>query len=102
MSQLDNAAGGIGDNRVVVTTAGTRVPLASSSTPARSVSITALEGNTGKVVVGGATVVAALATRRGTPLAAGDTVTLDINDLSKVNVDAMVNGEGVSYSYLTV
>lgn len=92
------ASSGIGDGRKTVTTAGTRVVLA-SSTPCVSVCITALEGNTGKVVVGAVTVVAALATRRGTPLAPGESVTFTVSDLAYVYVDSMVNGEGVSYSY---
>lgn len=84
-----------------MTTAGTRVALASSSTPARQVFITALSGNTGTVCVGGSTVVASLSTRTGVPLDAGDSVALDIADLSSVYVDSTVNGEGVSFMYLT-
>lgn len=91
---------GIGDGRKEVDTAGTRVALA-SSTAAKVVIITAETDNTSIVVVGGATVVAALATRRGTPLLAGDSVTLEIDNLVDVYIDAMVSTEGVTYTYLT-
>ncbi len=89
------------DGRKTVTTAGTRVTLVASTTPCLSVAITALAGNSGTVVVGGAsTVVAALATQRGTPLLAGDSITFDCADLVDIGLDATVSGEGVTYSYL--
>lgn len=90
----------IHDGLKLVTTAGTRETLVASSTPARSVTITAKGSNTGDVVVGGSTVVALdNATRRGTPLAAGDTMTMDIDDLQKIYIDTTVNGEGVTFTY---
>ncbi len=42
---------------------------------------------------------AALATRRGVPLSAGDSYELGIDDLSDVYIDALVSGEGVTYAY---
>ena len=90
----------IGDGRKVVTTAGEREALA-SSTPATIVIITAETDNTGYVVVGGATVVAALATRQGIPLNAGDSVTLEIDNLADVYLDVTISGEGVTFLYLT-
>lgn len=100
---MANTATVIGDGRTVVTTAGTRVQLATSepSTPGalKSLAVTALSANTGTIVVGGPTCVAAVGTRRGTPLAAGDTVAIDIAGLTQVYLDATVNGEGVSYTY---
>lgn len=88
-----------GDGRTIVATAGTRVALA-ASTPAAWVQITALMTNTGLVVVGGAsTVVAEAASRRGTPLARGDSVTMPVRDLADVGVDAEASGDGVSYVY---
>lgn len=95
----------VGDGRMVVTAAGTRERLTADSTfndpggIVRAVAITALEGNTGMVVVGGPAVVAALATRRGTPLAAGETIVLETDDLADVYVDAVVSGEGVSFTF---
>lgn len=89
----------IGDGRKVVTTAGTRVTLASSTT-AREVTITALSTNTGVIVVGGSTVIAAAGTRRGVPLSAGASLTIRIDDLADIYIDSTVNGEGVSFLYL--
>jgi len=88
----------IGDGRKVVTTAGTREALA-SSTPCKRVVITAETDNTGIIVVGGSTVVAATATRQGTPLYAGDSFELEIDNLADVYLDATVDGEGVTYTY---
>lgn len=91
---------GIGDGRAVVSSAGTRVAL-STSTPIKEVTITAETDNTGVIVVGGTSCIAALATRRGTPLEAGDSITLGVSNLSLIYIDATVNGDGVTYSYLT-
>ena len=91
---------GIGDGRTIVTTAATRVALA-ASTVAKIVIITAETDNTGLIVVGGATVVAALATRQGTPLYAGESITLLIDNLADVYLDSTVSGDGVTYTYLT-
>lgn len=89
----------VGDNRKVVATAGTAVALA-ASTPIKEVTITAETDNTDIVVVGGSTVIAALLTRRGTPLYPGDSVTVASDNLAEVFVDALVSGEGVTFSYL--
>jgi hypothetical protein len=92
---------GVADARKTVTTAGTRVALVASSTPARQVFITALSGNTGIICVGGSTVVASLSTRTGVPLSAGDTLAIDVADLAAFYIDSTVNGEGVSFLYLS-
>lgn len=86
------------DGRKVVTTAGTRVALA-ASTAIGWVSITAETDNTGVIVVGGSTVVAALATRRGKPLSAGEDITLPADNLANVYIDSTVNGDGVTFIY---
>lgn len=86
------------DGRTVVTSAGTRVQLSSTSTPASEVTVIALTSNTSQVNVGDVGVVAATgATERGIPLMAGDSVTLRRVDLSRVYIDSRVNGEGVTY-----
>ena len=85
--------------RAVVTTAGTAVPLAGVSTPITQVIVTAEIDNTNTVVIGGSGVVAALLTREGTPLEAGDSVTIDIDDLNKIYIDSLVSGEGVTFNY---
>lgn len=92
------ASSQVGDGRKVVTTAGTAVRVTTQPVWGDSICITALSGNTGVIVVGGSTVVAALGTRRGTPLAASESVTYTC-DASLLYIDATVNGEGVSFSY---
>lgn len=90
----------IGDGLKLVTTAATRETLVPSTVPCKSVVVTAKQTNTGTVVVGGSSVVALSgATRRGTPLNAGDSVSIDIDDLFKVYLDVTVSGEGVTYTY---
>ena len=85
------------DGRTVVTTAGTRVALA-SSTACKEVIITAETDNTGIVVVGAAaTVIAAIATRRGVPLSAGDSIVLQSDNLADVGLDSTVSGDGVTF-----
>lgn len=91
----------IKDGRKTVTTAATREALVASATPAKKVIITAETDNTGVIAVGGSTVVALLASRRGTPLLAGDSFTLEVDDLIDVYLDTTVNGDGVTYTYLT-
>ncbi len=95
----------LGVFRKVVTSAGTAVAISSTSIPCRSVTLTALETNSGTVVAGGSGVVAALGTtgatgtRKGTPLAAGDSVTFAVHDLADVFIDSTVSAEGVSGTY---
>lgn len=91
----------ITSDRRVVTTAGTRVQLKTSATPARRCEITAETDNTGVIVVGGADCVAAQATREGTPLNPGDTMTIAIDDLSKIYLDSTVSGDGVTFNYFS-
>ena len=85
------------DGRKVVTTAGTRVALA-TSTACKEVVITAETDNTGIVVVGAAaTVIAAIATRTGVPLSAGDSIVLQSDNLADVGLDSTVSGDGVTF-----
>lgn len=89
----------VGDGRQTVTTAGTRVQLSASSVPCKKVTICAETDNTDFIVVGGATVVAALATRRGIPLNPGDTITLEVSNLNLVYLDSLVSTEGCSFLF---
>lgn len=89
----------IGVGRKEVTAGGTAECLVATNTPCRKVIITAETNNTNPVVVGDANVVAALATRKGTPLAAGVSVTLYVEDLSSIYVDAVTDTEGVTFTY---
>ena len=88
---------GVLSGRKVVTTAGTRVALA-GSTAAKSVLICAETDNTGVIVVGSAAgVIAAIGTREGIPLAAGDAVSLRCDNLADIGIDSTVNGDGVTF-----
>lgn len=91
----------ITDGRKEVATAGTRVALAAASTPCKFVVITAETNNTGLIVVGGSTVVAAEATRQGTPLNAGDHFGFPIDNLTKVYIDSTIDTDGVTFNYYT-
>jgi hypothetical protein len=75
-----------------VTTAGTRVALASSQA-VRSVCIKALQTNTGYIYVGDTST----SSTTGFQLLAGDTISLDIANLNTVYIDSSVSGEGVTY-----
>ena len=90
----------IHDGRKVVTTAGTRVCLVNASTPCLCAVITGETDNTNPVTIGSATVVGALLTRQGIPLSAGQALVLEIDDLSKIYLDSITNGEGVTFIYL--
>jgi len=91
---------GVGHGVKVVTTAGTDVVLA-TSTAAKVVVIKAQTDNTSAIAVGAAGVDATIATGSGIILYAGDSITLEINNLADVYIDSLVNGEGVRYTYLT-
>lgn len=91
----------IKDGRKTVTTAATRETLVSSSTPAKLVIITAETDNTGVIAIGGSTVVATVLTRRGTPLLAGDSMLLEVDDLLDIYLNSTVSGDGVTYVYFT-
>jgi hypothetical protein len=92
------------DGRKVVATAGTaeRLVSAASSTVVAWVGIMAETDNTGTVTVGGSTVVAAQATRRGIPLAAGEGTSISVAggiDLKDIWLDVTTNGDGVTFAY---
>jgi hypothetical protein len=76
-----------------VTSAGTRVALASSTAIYHSVTIMAQSGNSGWIYIGNSSV----SNSNGYILDAGETVTIEIANLSTIYVDSSVNGEGVSY-----
>lgn len=94
----------IRSGRKVVTTAGTRVRLSDTPQHVAKVIISAETDNTNPVTVGGADVVGALATRVGVPLDVDDTAerTIELCDvnLSDIYIDAITNGEGVTFIYL--
>jgi len=81
------------DGNKNVTTAGTRVVLASSQALTKGVRIRAKDANTGLIYVGG-TGVSSSSDR----LAPGEPIWMDVNNLANVWIDAAVNGEGVTFS----
>lgn len=92
--------------RTAVVAGGTAVPLSAASTPIRSVWIMAATANTNPVVIGGSDVVAAVGTRKGVALRATDppvrlTSADGVDELSDVYVDAVTNGEAVTWAYTT-
>lgn len=97
---VGTGASTVGDNRQVVATPGTAVALA-ASTAIKEVTVTGELTNTDLVCVGGSTVVAALATQRGTPLYPGDSFTIKSDDLAEVFIDAIDATDGVVFTYLS-
>jgi hypothetical protein len=91
--------GTLTDGRDTIATAGTAEQVSTTSLVVEWIIIQAELNNTGVIVVGGSTVVAAEATRRGVALNAGDSVPLYGVDLSEVYVDTTVNGDGYTYLY---
>ncbi len=91
---------GIGHGVKTVTTAGSDEALAASTT-AKVVILQAQTDNTSAVAIGATGVDATVATGNGILLYAGDSMTLEIDNLADVFVDALVAGEGVRYTYLT-
>ncbi len=87
------------DGRKTVTTAGTAERISASNVNCRRVTFMALLENTDVIVIGSSTVVASATTRQGIPLSAGQSITLDIEDLYNWYIDAVVSGEGISYLY---
>lgn len=90
----------INHGRKTVASAGTAVALA-ASTACKWVAITALLTNTQPVAIGGSGVLATSGSRTGVVLNPGEAWEFPIDNLSKVFVDAGVNGEGVSFAYLS-
>jgi len=82
--------------KTTATTAGTTAVLA-GSTSISSVTIKALTSNTGIICIGGSSVT----TAAGFQLSPGDAVSLDVDNLADVYLNAFVSGEGVTYIYTT-
>uniref|UniRef100_A0A6H1ZG22 Uncharacterized protein n=1 Tax=viral metagenome TaxID=1070528 RepID=A0A6H1ZG22_9ZZZZ len=89
----------IGDGRKTVTNPGTRVQLSTTSIKCQKVEITALSSNTNAIAVGGSTVVAAAGTERGKILMSQDSITLFVDNLNKIYIDAIVAGNGCMFIY---
>lgn len=105
LAAISSALGSVGagasalvDGRQVV--AVTDTPIALGSGACKTIFITALTTNSDVVVIGGATVDFTLATRTGKVMYPGDSLTISIDNLSKVFINGTAN-DGVSFSYLT-
>ena len=90
----------VGHGVKTVASAGTDEALA-SSTPAKWVTVQAQTDNSGNIAVGGPGVDATEATGTGILLSAGESITLAVDNLMDVYIDASVSGEGVRYLYGT-
>jgi hypothetical protein len=86
----------LGSGQKTISVAGTAEAIVGSSTECVSVTIKALAGNTGNVYVGKSTVNSS----NGLVLAAGDSVSFDIDNLNRVYIDVDTNGEGISFLYV--
>jgi hypothetical protein len=75
-----------------VASAGTAEQISSTTVPIQSVVIKAESDNTGIVYVGDSSVDSG-----DFPLSAGDAITLNVDDLTKVYLDVSVNGDGAHY-----
>jgi hypothetical protein len=88
------------DGVKVVSSAGTDVVLG-GDVACRKIDIQAQTDNTGLIAVGFTSVDATEATGTGVILYAGDTYSLEINNLNLIYIDSTVSGEGVRYTYFT-
>ena len=88
----------IGDGRKVVAVPGTAVQLSATSVKCQKVEITALF-NTNAVSVGGSTTLATAGSERGKILYPGDSETFYVDNLTKLYVDALTAGNGITFVY---
>jgi hypothetical protein len=78
--------------RQIVASSGTRVNL--PNYPCREVTLIGLSSNTGSIYIGGTDVSSSVF---GAELYAKDSITLTVNNINLIWIDASVSGEGVSY-----
>jgi len=103
-SNSANGAASVGDGNGSVTTAGTAVQLPDVSCRRAKITCSEWNGdsancpNGGIIVVGGSSVVAALATRRGVPLYPTQSEWFKISNLNLLYIDSVDNG--AKYHYL--
>lgn len=87
----------VGDGTTTVATAGTAVQL--PNVAVKRVLIQAHQDNTTEVFIGGSTVVAAAAGRRGLGMWAGNWQEFKVTNLNLLYVDAVTSGEKIIYYY---
>src|SRR5262249_21062265 len=88
------------DSNATLTAAGTRQQLSTVSVPCAKIFITAGRNNQGILVMGGPTVVAADSGTSGNDLTGGQSMNIEIDDLSKVWYDGTSTGDKINYSSL--
>lgn len=85
--------------RKLIASAGTREAI--GSMVGRELIVSPITNNTGQVVIGGPSVIAASATREGVALSASAApLRLRVANLSAVWLDSVVAAEGVTFTYL--
>jgi hypothetical protein len=98
--RVSESASTIGTGSKNVTTAGTQVQLTATATPCSWLTVTARPANTGYIAVGGSAVDCTAGSEQAFAiLDAGQSVSVPVNDVSKVYIDSTVNGEGVAFGY---
>lgn len=85
------------DGTTTVVTSGTAVQLSTTSIPCYGVYVVAHESNTGTVLVGDTTVVAALAGRRGYSLYPTNSQKFSVTNVNFLYVDSTVSGDKVHW-----
>lgn len=88
-----------GSGRKTVTSSGTAVPLSDVPNIVTSLQITALPTNSNLVWVGGSNVKAQVGQQVGQPLNANDSFYVAVADINRVYLDAITDGEGVTFTY---
>lgn len=88
------------DGNATLASAGTRQQLSATSVPCAKVIISAGANNVGNISVGGTTVVGANTGTSGAVLLALGSITLEIDDLSKVWFDGTNTGDILTYTYV--
>lgn len=99
MAPMDAPNSNFYADRKVVTTAGTAVALSATKLRCENVVITAESDNTGIIAVGNSDVVAAEGSQKGAILTPLGSIRVGVGDLSKIYIDATVNGDGVTFAY---
>jgi len=93
---MGGGATSLNEGRKVVSVENTAVVLGSGA--CKAVFVTALTSNTDVVVIGGSGVIYDSGTRTGKILYPGDSITINIDNLSKIYINGKAN-EGVTFSY---
>lgn len=91
------AASGLGVGAKTVASAGTAEQLTGTSIACVKIIMTAEDDNTGKIYYGDSSV----SSSQGDYLFPAQKITLDIDDVSKVYIDAETSTDGVKFTYFT-